>query len=238
MHDPNTVAFDIYFGKKETSKGRYKTPFVTIWHLDPEKHGDDDSCGWFIRCHHIDPKLVEKVRREFEFNFKHEYWFNSGGYPQFSAMGIAINMYSTALWLILMYLNNGKPNRAKHSKFMKKHLFDIMHFAENPTDSLHSSIWMKFGVEEANSRIGHFTSIITADIMRKMRPWYQHPRWHVHHWRFTFPLFRDWYRLYIERCSKCHQRFKRQAAYSDWNGSKPWCEKCNGTHHASVNPNQ
>lgn len=25
----------------------YRAPFITIWHVDPEKDGSDDSCDWF-----------------------------------------------------------------------------------------------------------------------------------------------------------------------------------------------
>lgn len=229
MHDPHTLAFDIYLGKKEKKNGHYRTPFISIWHKDPETDGSDDSCGWFIRGRHIDPDIIEKVKKEFEFNFKHDYWFNDGGYPQFSTMGTALNMYSSALWQILMYQNGGKPDRKRQNAFMKKHLWDILHFAENPTDSLHASIHMKFGVIEKEERIREFTSIITADIFRKLRPWYKHPHWHIHHWQLTFPLFRSWYRLYIETCDRCHKRLKSQSVYSDWSGTEHWCEKCNGS---------
>lgn len=37
MHSPETLAFDIYLGKKENKKGNYKSPFISIWHIDPEK---------------------------------------------------------------------------------------------------------------------------------------------------------------------------------------------------------
>ena len=37
MHDPNTLAFDIHIGGVR---------LFEIWHVDPEKDGDDDSCGW------------------------------------------------------------------------------------------------------------------------------------------------------------------------------------------------
>lgn len=54
MHDPMTVAFQIRYpwpwprqnwgneqGPRET--------FVTVWHVDPETDGTDDSCDWFWR---------------------------------------------------------------------------------------------------------------------------------------------------------------------------------------------
>ena len=37
MYDPKTIAHEIKLF------GRY---FITIWHVDPERNGTDDSCGW------------------------------------------------------------------------------------------------------------------------------------------------------------------------------------------------
>ena len=37
MYDPMTVAFSV------------RKLGITIWHKDPEKHGNDDSCDWFGR---------------------------------------------------------------------------------------------------------------------------------------------------------------------------------------------
>jgi len=230
MHDPQSLAFDIYLGPKEKKNGHYRIPFISIWHCDPETDGSDDSCGWFIRSRHVDPILIAKVKREFEFNFKHNYWFDSKGQPKFSTIGTAVNMYQTAVWHMFMFWDNNKPTdsaRRKFNNFMRKHLYDIIAFTENPTDSLYAAINMTYGDESESSRIEHFTSIITSDIMRKLRPWYKHPRWHVHHWRITFPLLRGLYRRYIQRCDICHKVFGRSAVYGDWYGTKHWCSKCN-----------
>ena len=43
MHDPMTVAFEIRYPWKKYAS------FITIWHVDPEKDGSDDSCDWFHR---------------------------------------------------------------------------------------------------------------------------------------------------------------------------------------------
>lgn len=228
MHDPMTLAFDIYLGAKKTKNGHYRSPFITIWHVDPDTRGDDDSCGWFIRSRHIDKVLVEKVRKEFTFNFKHNYWFNSLGLPKTSTIGTVLNMYNTASWQVFIYLNGGRADRKRHDRFMRKYLYDIMWFAENPTDSLNDSINLNYGPEKEEDRIDHFTSIILADIMRKIRPWYRHPRWHVHHWKITFPVLRDIWRYYFQRCAICKKRgFHGQSAFSDWNGTKVWCNGCN-----------
>lgn len=42
MHDPKTVAFDIRWPFTDRQ-------MLTIWHVDPEKDGSDDSCDWFNR---------------------------------------------------------------------------------------------------------------------------------------------------------------------------------------------
>ena len=52
MHDPLTQAFVIPWRYRTeqwtTGKAwRYWVPFITIWHVDPELRGNDDSCGWF-----------------------------------------------------------------------------------------------------------------------------------------------------------------------------------------------
>lgn len=53
MHDPMTVAFEIRYPWLKWGKlGRdewhrtYREPFITIWHVDPEHGGSDDSCDW------------------------------------------------------------------------------------------------------------------------------------------------------------------------------------------------
>lgn len=232
MHDPCTLAFDIYLGKKAKKNGHYRTPFISIWHKDPEKDGSDDSCGWFIRSRHIDPALVEKVRKEFAFNFKHNYWFDKEGKPVFSVPGTVLNLYNQAAWHMFMFWDGDKPTdraRRKYRNFMRKYLFDILIFAENPTDCVGDSVIQKFGKESENERINHFVSVITADIMRKLRPWYKHPRWHIHHWQITFPLFRSFYRKYFQRCSKCNKVFGKSNVYSNWSGSEKWCDKCEGS---------
>lgn len=55
MHDPMTVAFEIRYPWKAYKNPRnefeknYRSSFITIWHVDPEKGGSDDSCDWFWR---------------------------------------------------------------------------------------------------------------------------------------------------------------------------------------------
>lgn len=222
MHDPMTVAFEIPNIFVRKTKLGYRPSIITIWHIDPETDGSDDSCGWFKRAHHGDQNIREAIRKDFAFNFKNDYWFNAGGYPIYSVVSTVLNMYNTAAWV---YFDR---DRKKVDRFMKKNLLNILHFAENPTDSLHSSITMKYGVEKMEYRCNHFADIIFADIMRKEEKWYQHARWHIHHWRIQFRPWQQFKRRFIEKCCKCGVRGFTGNTYGDWDGTKIWCEKCNG----------
>lgn len=238
MHDPKTVAHEIYLGSRKKKNGRYRNPFITIWHVDPENDGTDDSCGHFIRIRHLPEDLIKKVRSEFTFNFQHNYWFNDGGYPVFSVSGTVLQMYSSAAWQIFMWKDGNNPTkraRRRYKQFMRDYLFDILQFAENPADSLHSSITMKYEVEKREERIDHFVSVVLSDIMRKLRPWYKHPRWHIHHWEIQFHPWCQLKRRFWDKCCKCGKRGFTGAAYSDWDGTKIWCHKC---ETSSVKPNQ
>lgn len=229
MHDPMTVAHEIYLGRKKKKNGNYRTPFVTIWHVDPEKDGTDDSCGWFMRKRHLPKDLVEKVKKDFEFEFKNHYWFNESGYPKFSTMGVALDMFSKAAWNVFMWKAGNNPTdkaRRRYKKFMQDNLFDILHFAENPTDSLHNSINMKYGVERESDRVEHFSSIILAYVMRKLRPWWKHPKWHIQHWHIQFHPWQKLKRRYWDKCCVCGKRGFKESAMSDWHGTKRWHQSC------------
>ncbi len=232
MHDPQTVAFEIKnpFAKKRHG---YRPSLFTIWHCDPETDGTDDSCGWFIRKRHADQKVFEKIVKDFEFEFKNNYWFTSDGSPRFATHAIVLEMYSRAIWNVLSEKKRSNGRR----KFMRKFLYDILHFAENPTDSLNDYIVNEYRyrliehdrsqVEPREERIRNLASIVHTDILRKLRPWYKHPRWHLHHWKIQFHPWQNFKRRYLEVCCVCHKRGFKGAAMGDWSGTKTWHQECN-----------
>lgn len=54
MHDPMTVAFELKIPIRRYQMKPGGTHFwhhvyvATVWHVDPEVRGDDDSCRWFM----------------------------------------------------------------------------------------------------------------------------------------------------------------------------------------------
>lgn len=237
MRDPKTVAFEINWPRLRKNSNKYKNPILTIWHNDPCSDGSDDSCGWFIRGRHVDQVKFEKIKERihedvFQMHGETELGLMNSktGRPVMSTIAVVLNMYSIATWIHFDY------NRKKQLAFMRKHVYDILHFAENPTDSLRIDIEGVFRDSTSKDfdprRFAEtMTNIIYPDIIRKTRKWYQHPKWHVHHWSFQFPGLQSFYRYWFQRCSGCKKMgFRGKSAYSNWEGSKVWCEDCEGGH--------
>lgn len=178
MFDSMCVAFEIKSPFK--NKRGYKRNLITIWHVDPCKDGTDDSCGWFMRARHGNKEVRDKIKKEFDFNFKNNYWFDKEGKQIFSTIGTLVQMYKYATWI---YFNR---DRKKQNKFMRKYLYEIISFAENPIDCGGDNITNKWSCKSHEERFNGMAGMIYSDILRKERKWWQHPKWHIHHWRIQF----------------------------------------------------
>jgi len=177
MHDPCTLVCDV-FG-------------IMVWHKDPCKDGSDDSCGWFKRARHGNKKVLEAIISRYDFDWDRTFvsdgtgklykcgFFGPEGDLVLSVSGITINL----IWLAA-YEHFGK-NRDKASAFCQRNLFDILHFAENPTDSLHDGITQKFGSENREERIKSMASCCYGWVLRAERKWWDHPRYHFWHYQIT-----------------------------------------------------
>lgn len=218
MHSPETVAHEINI---PWFKGK-KIRLFTIWHNDPETDGTDDSCGWFIRGRHADQDMLEKIKKDFEFEYKHNYWFDESGKAKFSASGILLNMYQKAAWV------HFKHDRKKMDRFFRKHLHEILLFAENPTDCGGDNITNRWNSPDFKERMSGMASMVYTDILRKIRPWYKHPRWHVHHWSIQFHPWQNLKRRYWDKCCKCGKRGFKTYAIGNWDGTMRWHPECEG----------
>jgi len=240
MHDPMTQAFRIPYPWRAYSRSNarndferhYRHPFITIWHVDPERDGSDDSCGWFMRERHGDPKVLERIRRLFAEDWDRVFvsgesgrmypvgLFYPDGKPRFSVHGIVLNLF----FLAALEALGGSHNAAR---FMQRNLWEILWFAEKPIDSLHASLTHTFGVNEHETkaeRIEHFAGIIYGWILRKSRPWYRHPRWHVWHWSLQVHPWQHFRRWALNRCQVCGKGFRYgESPVSDsyWYSRKP-----------------
>jgi len=229
----------------------------TLWHEDPCKGpGGDDSCGWFMRAHHGDEAVLEKIISRFEFDWdrvfepsrdddcddererpKRTYYcglFKPCGDPHLSVHAITLNLFWSAAHV---YFDN---DWSESKRFMRKHGMDILLFAENPVDSLFDSITRKFekgcGEEYSTSareeRIRNMASTIYGWILRAEQPWYRHPRWHVHHWQLQVHPWQRLVRWMTRRCKVCHSRIgpnDNGVVADGWSDSSSLtCGKCSG----------
>lgn len=235
MHGPMTVICDFKIPKFK--KGRYGKEyfyFGALWHIDPCKDGSDDSCGWFMRSRHGNKTMFERIVKAFDFNWdrifvsedKITYYcglFMPSGSPNLSVTAITLNLFWTACFEYF------KHNRNKANKFMKRNLYDILMFAENPIDSLYDSITMKFGNEKnREERIKSMANCIYGWILREQQKWWQHPRWHFWHWEIQIYIIQKIHRWLFRRCCKCNKRLKfNESALGSWNANNIWHQKCN-----------
>lgn len=237
MHDPLTLAFTIPLpwkkygknGKSDFERG-YREPLISIWHRDPEHHGSDDSCGWFMRAGHGDRAVCKAIKGDFEFNWDADYggWFDKAGKPTMSPMAITLGMFHAATW------QHFRHDPHKRERFIRTHLADILHFAENPIDSMLTSINGKYGIEPRGDRIASAASIVYGCVLRWARPWYRHPRWHFWHWEFQVHPWQTFRRWAFSRCCKCGGRFSwgYSPVSGNWDHIKPklFCSEV-GVYH-------
>jgi hypothetical protein len=206
MHDPMTVAFEIpvpFSGRRNDAGGweEYPDTLVRIWHVDPETDGSDDSCGWFMRSRHGDQKVLEEIKHAFRFDY--DYLFSNDGSPKYSAQAITLSLF----WKAAFY--HFKKDWKPAKRYMNNNLFDILFFAENPTDSLYGLINQKTPTaREDEQKWNELATIIYPYILRDIRPWYKHPRWHFWHWKIKIPPIQYLKRFLFSRCGTCGKGFK------------------------------
>ncbi len=266
MHDPSTLICSINIPLpwktetfwKDKRKEWAKYHLANLWHVDPCTDHSDDSCGWFMRARHGNKEVLEKIVKRFAEDWDRVYkpskqdhdpddgefvpkvyhcgLFKPNGDPHLSVQAIALNLFYIAA---IEYLkSDGLTNWKKAKRFLRKTYFDIVLFAENPTDSLFDTITRKFekgcGEEYTararEERIRNMASTIYAWILRHQRPWYSHPRWHVWHWKLQVIPLQKLNRWLFSRCAKCGKRFSyNESPIGSWSGTQIWHQACDGS---------
>jgi len=233
MHDPMTVAHEIKRPWRQKPdkffpKG-YRPTLVTIWHVDPESDGSDDSCGWFKRARHGDQETLDKIRRAFlsEWEGEHIGWFDTHGYPVQSIQATTLAMFQRAAYI---HFGDSWP---RVNRFLAKHLLGIILFSENNIDSLRDFLVQKYGIAPKEQRAARAAETIYGCILRWTQPWYRHARWHVWHWRVEVAATQALKRWLFSRCLVCGKGFSwGYAPCSGWDGDGPrWFRGERGVYH-------
>jgi hypothetical protein len=248
MHDPMTQAFQIpYPWRKYGRKGRdefernYRSPFITVWHVDPERDGSDDSCGYSR------PKLSADQRARISSiagDESREPWYQAFYGKKIDSPTEAETLLRQAFILV------GKVFSKEH--LCKPPIKRVTHaeatqwaceMLANPVDNFRGSLAFLPGWHSNNDQDRESDRKYTAEqffwcigsyILRERRPWYRHPRWHLRHWQLQIHPLQDFKRCSFSRCATCGKGFKYgQSGWTNsWNSDGPqWFKSERDLHH-------
>ena len=254
MHDPMTLAFQF---PPHRHGGPYRAPWVEVWHVDPEVGGNDDSCNWHGFRPHIPDDLRAWLRKEGEDHWVYairgvEKWRDTddgrivpmpdhywpGGMTSASALELLYGIWSIIVWRAP---RKGGPiytrhlSRWLHTTETRAGLPHLMEMLTNPTDNLHDLVTRaRAGDADGQKAMGDLFVAVYRIMQGATRPWWRHPRWHVHHWSIRVPLIQRLKRFLFSRCATCGKRFPWGYApiSSSWHGPGPrWFRGEEDVHH-------
>lgn len=248
MHDPMTQAFCIrypWFRRVSWGNGRYHEEFITIWHVDPEKRGDADSCDWHGR-HSLTEAERAWLRKEGE--SAHKFFFRGilkydnlpdgtmrentrgdrwpGGMVGASGFEVLYGIATAILWrsrgkngpLYQRWFSSWRLRRALTAATPM-----LLGLVSNSSDNLHHLIGEARACnDDGQKAMGELFICVARNLRREARPWWRHPRWHLHHWSIRVAPWDNLKRWVTRSCADCGKRFS-------W-GYAP-IHDANGYHH-------
>lgn len=168
---------------------------IQLWHVDPEKDGTDDSCGWAF------PKLTKDQLAQMETMAELEArkpWFQSCMEREIrdpcAAESLLFGVFVAVARRLGLRIDVGQIgllcSELVHDPF------------ENLRDSLCHLPGYHSNFKEDREDQRRYTAMrlfccVARNLMREQRPWWRHPRWHVRHWQLNIPALhalRRWWK--------------------------------------------
>ena len=98
--------------------------------------------------------------------------------------------------------------------------WEVVSLATNPDDNLRSIL--ADPDDNPKERAHRFLFCVMRQYLRHHRPWWRHPRWHIHHWHIQVHFTQALKRWLFSRCAYCGERFTwGYAPISDGNSAGP-----------------
>jgi hypothetical protein len=251
MHDPMSVAFEFHYpwyqhkpwpkkaktwegvknkrGRSQCWREGYRDTWLTIWHVDPERDGSDDSCGWFHppftdRQQEIinrlawaeaqQPWLRGVCAKSLDNPMMAESLCRAGLLQTADAFGMPLSIDTAtrmAIRLVHNQLDNIRGSLCLMPGYHTNHETDDNYWREETARGLYRCF--------------------ARAILHQRRRWWQSPRWHIHHWKIQCHPWQKLRRWLFERCSSCGKGYSwGYCPTSDWNGIKTWHSDCNNPH--------
>jgi hypothetical protein len=227
MHDPKTVAFKIrrpwpQVKRAPNGKRHYYWPsWFTIWHVDPETDGSDDSCGWFQPpLTDADRKLVTEMV-DWEQRWPH--YFAHVPSPG-NVTALVFSAFQAFAW------------RLERRSLAPRDLLTVLQLAATEGDNVCSL----FRVDADNplrrqDDMRRCLSLLLRNYRRMRRPWYRHPKWHLRHWEIQWHFGQTLRRYLLTRCARCGKRFRWGYSPVSHQWERPhepwWCGESGLFHH-------
>lgn len=199
MHDPYTLAFSIKSPIRKTLDNGYKyhSHLIDIWHKDPERDGSDDSCGWSW------PHFTKKQQSTLKFFAKQE-----AKHPWFCKRFLKANEDAVECEALLRgaFLLVAPALNCRFS--LEQATLWAAQYTHNQVDNFRSSLAFLPGYHSnfetddplyREERATQFFFAIARIILRENRRWYQHPRFHIHHWRIDLVFWKELKRRLSQR---------------------------------------
>lgn len=216
----------------------YMESFITIWHVDPERDGSDDSCGYSY------VKLTPKQRE-----ILHNAAWSEGQHPHFLCCrekewnGNHVDVESLYRGLVFLVCR----------VLRLKITFDQA--AQYASEATHTRDCGKFGAafcflpgyhtnskkdspDDRQSRFEGILCNVARSILTERRPWWRHPKWHLWHWKFQCQPLCQFKRWAFSRCCKCGKRFTwgYSPVTNNWNSKGTrWFKSENDVFHSDCN---
>lgn len=202
----------------------YRDTFLTIWHIDPQHDGSDDSCGYSY------PKLTPQQRDV----LKNTAWWE-GQYIHFlccpqkkwDAPIIEAEFMYRGLVLLVSRVLKIKITLEEVSRYAAEATHIRSGGYAGDTFCFLPGYHTNSEKDTTEARADHFHGIlcgVARGLLRSKRRSWQHPKWHVWHWSFQCHPLGAFKRWAFSRCCKCGKRFKwgynNVIGYS-WNGTGP-----------------
>lgn len=243
MHDPSTVAHEILYPwstKDKYTGQKRRNLFITIWHNDPLnfkgkcRGRDDDSCGWFSPLYTPAEReeYIELSNRQYQQLFSKQIYTREG--KSYASAGYVATCYDAIYWSWRAIKAMGNLGWQYGEPLTPAELEEIYHLDSNPVDNLRH---MFEGIQD-EEEFQRFFFCVVRKFRAENRPWYRHPRWHIHHWSIQIHPWQAIRRRFWDKCDVCGKRGFPPGVYAmgDWGGKRLWHSACDSAAVCATPP--
>jgi hypothetical protein len=236
-----TVAWEIKSLIRRKSKffpKGYRNSLVTIWHVDPERGGSDDSCGFgYVR---LTKWQIERLKNASWSEGRNPHFLRCQAKTWDGSVVEAEHLHRGLIVLVCRVLRIRLTwsevcryaAEATHIKDIGKAGDAFCFLPGYHSNSVRDS---QLAREE------HFRQLmcgVARTILTDKRPWWKHPRYHFWHFKVQVHFLTSFKRWAFSRCCKCGKRFSWGYApvTNSWNSTGPrWFRGERDVFHSDCN---